>query len=108
MQVIILKVIWGYIKEYKKDGHHRIITLGGSTTFGYGTTFKNSWPYLLEQGLKKNNFKFDIINLGLQSNRINGIYLDLLHYDYLDYDLAIIYSGYNDCFYKGKIDYLSR
>lgn len=98
----------GYIKEQKKKNYQRIVTLGGSTTFGYGTNFLESWPYQLEENLKKNNFKYDVVNLGIQSNRIKGIYLDLLHYDYLNYDLAIIYSGYNDCFYKGKIDYLSR
>lgn len=96
----------GFIKSEKKKDLKRIVTVGGSTTFGYGTNFKDSYPYLLEK--KLNNKKFDVVNLGIQSNRIDGIYKDIIHYEYLDYDLVIIYSGYNDCFYKGKISYLTR
>ena len=55
---------------------------------------------MLEQLFEK-KYKIDIVNLGLQSNTIRGILLDLNHYDYLDFDIAIIYSGYNDCHYKG-------
>lgn len=98
----------GEIKGPKKKEFQRIITLGGSTTFGYGTTFKESWPYLLEQLLQKKEYKIDIVNLGLQSNTIRGILLDLNHYDYFDFDIAIIYSGYNDCFYRGLTEVLAR
>lgn len=98
----------GEIKGLKKNDFKRIITLGGSTTFGYGTTYQESWPYLLEQLFEKKKYKIDIVNLGLQSNTIRGILLDLNHYDYLDFDIAIIYSGYNDCHYKGLSEVLTR
>ena len=62
---------------------------------------------MLEQLFEK-KYKIDIVNLGLQSNTIRGILLDLNHYDYLDFDIAIIYSGYNDCHYKGLSEVLTR
>ena len=36
----------GILKSKKKEGFKRIVTVGGSTTFGYGTTYDFAWPFL--------------------------------------------------------------
>lgn len=37
----------------KRPGVFRIIVLGDSVTFGHGCRFKETWPYLLEQSLRR-------------------------------------------------------
>ena len=86
----------GELRGKKKIDSKRIIALGGSTTFGYGTTNDKSWPYLLEENLKSNNINIDVINLGGLSHGMWAIHKDIKHYNYLDYDYAIIFNGYND------------
>ena len=44
--------VWGYrgdVVGRKRDGEQRIVALGGSTVFGYGLRWNESWPYYLEQ-----------------------------------------------------------
>ncbi|MDP8216958.1 MAG: hypothetical protein P9L98_06580 [Candidatus Kaelpia imicola] len=58
---------WGNpIKEKKKD-EIRIISIGDSTTYGNWVTYKESYPYLLEQLLKKkySNKSIKVLNAGL-------------------------------------------
>ena len=86
----------GIKKKEKKEGFERIVTVGGSTTFGYGTTYLHAWPHLIEEKFLENSLKADVVNLGQLSQGIWAIKRDLLHYDYLDYDYVIFYSGYND------------
>lgn len=86
----------GELKDKKKKNTKRIIALGGSTTFGYGTTADKSWPFLLEKNFKNEKFNVDVVNLGGLSHGIWAIHKDIKHYKYLDYDYAIIFNGYND------------
>ena len=86
----------GELKNKKKIDSKRIIALGGSTTFGYGTTNDKSWPFLLEKNLKSENLDVDVVNLGGLSHGMWAIHKDIKHYEYLDYDYAIIFNGYND------------
>jgi hypothetical protein len=47
--------VWGYRGDpvgKKKPGETRIIVLGGSTAFGYGLRWNESWPYYLEQKIE--------------------------------------------------------
>jgi len=71
----------GIKKEKKKEGYKRVVTVGGSTTFGYGTTYLHSWPNLIEQKFIKNSSKVDVVNLGHLSQGIWAIKKDLEHYD---------------------------
>ena len=86
----------GILKSDKKKNFKRIVTVGGSTTFGYGTTYDYAWPFLLEQKFNKDQKKVDIANLGHLAQGIWAIKRDLKYYEYLDYDYVIFYSGYND------------
>ena len=86
----------GELKKEKNKNTKRIIALGGSTTFGYGTKSNESWPFLLEQKFISNSKDVDIVNLGGLSHGIWAIYKDIIHYEYLNYDYVIIFNGYND------------
>lgn len=49
----------------KKDHRFRILTIGGSTTYGYGLPEQLSWPALLGERLDKEYpSQFEVINLG--------------------------------------------
>lgn len=85
----------GPVKEKRENVNHRIIVLGGSVAAGYGLNYKESFPYILEKKLSKNNF--DVVNLGKNGQGIYGILNDVKNYYYLNYDIAIIHNGYNDC-----------
>jgi hypothetical protein len=57
-------------REYdveKAPGTFRILVLGDSVTFGHGTTFDMTYPYLLEQRLKawRPDVKWEVWNLGV-------------------------------------------
>lgn len=86
----------GIKKSKKENGFKRIVTVGGSTTFGYGTRYDESWPFLLEKQFLNNQIKIDVANLGHLYQGIWAIRKDLIHYNYLDYDYVIFYNGYND------------
>lgn len=86
----------GIKKSKKQNDYKRIVTVGGSATFGYGTRYDESWPFLLEKKFKDNQMKIDVVNLGHLTQGIWAIRKDLIHYDYLNYDYVIFYNGYND------------
>ena len=86
----------GEIKKNKKKNSYRIIAVGGSTTFGYGTKYDQSWPFLLEKKFLSDEKDVDVVNLGGLSHGMWAIHKDIIHYDYLDYDCVIIFNGYND------------
>ena len=85
----------GEIKEDKKDNIKRIAFFGSSAIMGWGLKYNQSIPFLFEEKVKK--FGFDVVNLGLQGNGMSGVYSDVKTYRYLNYDVAIIYSGFTDC-----------
>ena len=89
----------GEIKLEKKKNFKRIAVFGGSVVGGYGLNYKNSFPYILEQKLASK--QFDVVNLGSNGKGIYSILHDVRDYLYLDYDIAIIHNGYNDCSTKG-------
>lgn len=86
----------GNVVKKKQKNEIRIACFGGSTTFGYGVHWKDTWPYLLEQLLQNDLYKFSVVNLGANCQGIYGISYDVKYYNYLNYDIAIIYNGYND------------
>ncbi len=85
----------GEIKTNKIDNQRRIVFLGSSALMGWGLKYYESIPYLFEKKIKK--FNFDVVNLALQGNGINGVKSDVKKYQYLNYDIAVISSGYTDC-----------
>lgn len=88
------------VSEVKPNGVFRILTLGGSTTYGQGVNAPyNAWPKLLENKLnsKENNIQYQVLNGGLPY----GTSAELLsHYLYryrrFSPDLVIVHLGGND------------
>lgn len=95
--------IWGYrgpVVGRKRPGEYRLVMLGGSTAYGYGTTADDAIPAILERKLSGHRVgplqRFSVINLGYNNEGAYSFRFTLDDYRYLGYDLAILYEGYND------------
>jgi lysophospholipase L1-like esterase len=94
--------IWGYRGDpvgRKKPGETRIIVLGGSTAFGYGLPWNQSWPYYLEEKIARASHAggpVSVVNLGIPTDTAQTFVSTLDSYAYLDADIAMFYEGYND------------
>ena len=83
----------------KPDNTYRIIAVGGSTTFGAGVTYENTWPIILEKKLQNisESKNIEVINAGIAGitsfNESKLIKEKLIHYKP---DLLIVYDGNND------------
>ena len=84
----------------KPPGEKRVAVFGGSTTWGFGLRAGQDFPAQLEQILAQNKATnaptIKVLNLGFNSEGAYSFTQTLLDYDYLDVDLVIFYSGYND------------
>ena len=87
-----------FIKN-KPDDTYRIITVGGSTTFGSGVTNENTWPKILEKKLQSisEGKNIEVINAGIPAAasfiESKLIKEKLIHFKP---DLIIIFDGNND------------
>lgn len=92
--------IWGYrgpAVKAKPAGSRRVVVLGGSTAFGYGVDWNQAFPFVLEQRLSRSGRgTFSVVNLGFNNEGAASFLPTLQDYRFLDYDLAILYEGYND------------
>lgn len=92
------------LKRKKK----RIIAFGGSTTIGLKSPDDKTYPAQLEYLLKKNNFYYEVINMGMPSKSLN--YIRKLYYreaSLLEPDFIIIYSNRNSIMYNsGTADFI--
>src|SRR5262249_31870034 len=95
--------IWGYrgpVAGRKQAGAYRGVMLGGSATYGYGTTWEESIPAVLERNLRARPVgafrRVSVINLGYNNEGAYSFKYTLDDYRSLRYDLAILYEGYND------------
>ena len=85
--------------ELQKNPDYRIFMIGGSTTFGVGTTDNTTIPSYFEQFVSNDFEKYnvEVINAGIPKaysfTEKNLIKDKLLNYDP---DLLIIYDGWND------------
>ena len=83
----------------KPDDTFRIITVGGSTTFGAGVTEENAWPRILEKKLQNisEGKNIEVINAGIPAiasfAESKLVKEKLIH---LEPDLIIVYDGAND------------
>lgn len=73
-----------------------IACFGGSTTYGFGVSHDETWPFYLQALLQEDDVDVSVFNLGANGQGIYGIKDDLDYYHYLDYDVVLIYNGYND------------
>jgi len=93
----------GEFNLIKNDGTYRIMMVGGSTTFGSGSTSDNTTiPAFLEQKFHEEKFnKIEIINAGVSSaDSLEESYKIRNEYKKLQPNLFIVYDGWNDSFRK--------
>lgn len=95
--------VWGFRGPTlgRKQPHEtRVAMLGGSTVFGFGLRPDEAVPALLERRLNERGAadgrRFSVANLGAPGQGAYGFSYDLSDYAFLDYDIAILYEGYND------------
>ena len=71
--------------------------LGGSTTWGFGLRAGQDFPAQLQRLITTpENEKVTVLNLGFNGEGAYSFTQTLTDYDYLDADLVVLYSGYND------------
>jgi hypothetical protein len=81
----------------KRPGELRVVMLGGSTVFGYGVAWNESVPAYLEEKLRgRVNRPVSVVNLGFNNQGAYAFLPDLEDFAYLDYDVIVLYEGYND------------
>jgi lysophospholipase L1-like esterase len=94
--------VWGYrgaVVGRKKPGEARIVTLGGSTVFGFGLPWTEAWPYYLERQInaaRPGQVPARVVNLGVPRDSAGTFVATIDDYDYLKSDVVVLYEGYND------------
>ena len=92
--------VWGYRGEpigKKAQGEIRVVMLGGSTVFGWGLPAHESIPAFLERRLNATpGRRYSVVNLGAPGEGVYGFRFGLEDFEDLDYDVVILYEGYND------------
>ncbi len=95
---------WGYrgpAVGQKHPGEKRIVVLGGSTAWGFGLGVGQDFPGQLQRRFAQRSraegsASIQILNLASNSEGAYSFRYTLHDYDYLDYDVVLLYSGYND------------
>lgn len=97
---------WGYrgpVVGRKAPGSTRVAVLGGSTAFGYGVPWRESFPAVLESLLNEparaGATPVSVVNLAYNAEGAYSFQFTLSDYDGLDYDVVLFYTGYNDLAY---------
>ena len=96
--------LWGYrgpSAGAKQPGEKRVVVLGGSTAWGYGLAWEESFPAQLERKIAARRRAggggpVKILNLAFNNEGSYSFKYTLHDYEYLDYDVVLLYSGYND------------
>ena len=100
--------IWGYrgpVAPPKPPGERRMVMLGGSVAFGYGVPSDQTIPAYLSALLQaaRPRTPVSVVNLGWNSEGAYSFAFTLKDYGYLNYDAAILYSGYNDWMLNNQV-----
>lgn len=81
----------------KKPGILRVVTLGGSSTFGFGNRDDETYPHYLEAALNRNGQRFEVINFGMpHATSDNIVALYFAEGIALRPDVVTFYEGAND------------
>lgn len=91
----------GAVLGRKSPGEIRVAVVGGSTALGYGVAPHESYPAYLESLLntafeRPDGATYRVVNLAWNNEGAYSFQFTLRDYAYLDYDVAILYEGYND------------
>jgi hypothetical protein len=94
---------WGYrgpVLGRKAAQEFRIAVLGGSSAYGYGVLWSESFPHVLELALnareRGSGRTYRVANLGYPNEAAYSFKFTIEDYDYLDFDMYVLYEGYND------------
>jgi lysophospholipase L1-like esterase len=85
----------------KQAGEKRIAILGGSTTWGFGLKAGQDFPAQLQRMLAElpdvsHPAPINVLNLGFNNEGAYSFKFTLKDYAYLEPDVVVLYSGYND------------
>ena len=87
----------------------KIIAFGDSLTAGFGLTEKESYPYLLQEKLKKEGFDYEVINAGVSGDTSLG---GLERVDWVlgqeNVQILILELGANDLLRRMPVDKMKR
>jgi hypothetical protein len=87
----------GPVAGRKQPGELRVAMAGGSTVFGYGVAWNESIPVFLEAWLRERLQRpVTVLNLGFNNEGAHAFVPNLEDFAYLDYDVIVLYEGYND------------
>ena len=87
----------GPVVARKQAGELRVVMVGGSTVFGYGVAWNESVPAYLEAKLEERlQQPVTVVNLGFNNEGAYAFRPNLEDFAYLDYDVIVLYEGYND------------
>lgn len=86
----------GSVAGRKRPGEIRIVMLGGSTVFGFNVEVDEAIPPQLEKNIATLEPDVRVINLGYHQEAAISFVPTLRSYEYLDYDIVLLYEGYND------------
>ena len=84
--------------EFKQEKNaFRILTVGDSTTWGYGVEDDETWPYQLQQYLDPSCTKIEVINAGVVGYSAFQVYRYLKREGMkLKPDIVLVTTGFND------------
>jgi lysophospholipase L1-like esterase len=96
--------LWGYrgpALGQKQSREKRVAILGGSTAWGFGLKAGQDFPAQLQKGFAERpklvgTDSVKILNLAYNSEGAYSFKYTLRDYAYLDYDVVLLYTGYND------------
>lgn len=81
----------------KEPGLLRVVTLGASSTFGFGNRDDETYPHYLEEALNRNGRRFEVVNLGVpHATTDNILALYFTEGVALRPDVVTFYEGAND------------
>ena len=87
----------------------KIIAFGDSLTAGFGLTEKESYPYLLQEKLKKEDFDYEVVNAGVSGDTSIG---GLERVDWVlgqeNVRILILELGANDLLRRMPVDKMKR
>jgi hypothetical protein len=86
----------GAVVGRKQPGETRIVMLGGSTVFGFDSEVEDTLPARIEDGLAASDPRIRVVNLGFNGEGAAAFVPTLDSYAFLDYDIVLLYEGYND------------
>ena len=83
----------------KLSHEQRVFVLGGSTAFGYGLSWGDAFPAVLERKLQEETLApttARVVNLAYNNEGAFSFQYTLRDYENLQPDIVVFYTGYND------------